>query len=122
MSAHDIEQAIFNVADALLVPVLIAALLALAAVVYEAGRLAMELWRRRDRNLRGLEIAVADARTKLGADDDTGAEEALLSATRSPRMRATLAEIYEHRRATDFDDVSNKALADFDYDSVKKLE
>ena len=43
MSTRDIDQAIFHVASALQVPVLVLALLALALVVYELGSFLVEL-------------------------------------------------------------------------------
>ena len=49
MSTHAIDQAIFHVASALQVPVLILALLALALVVFELGTFAVELRGRRGR-------------------------------------------------------------------------
>jgi len=44
-TTHDIDQAIYHVANALQIPVLILALLALAAVIYEFGAYLIELGR-----------------------------------------------------------------------------
>ena len=56
LSAHDIENAIFHIAEALRVPVLILALLALAAVLVELGGFVVELVRRRRRDFSRLEV------------------------------------------------------------------
>ncbi|MGZ4202167.1 MAG: hypothetical protein ACXVRH_08925, partial [Thermoleophilaceae bacterium] len=69
LTAHDIEKVIFHVAEALRVPVLILALLALAAVMVELGAFVIELVRRRRRDFNKLENAVADARERLGKKD-----------------------------------------------------
>jgi biopolymer transport protein ExbB/TolQ len=122
VSAHGIEHAIFRVADALLVPVLLAALAALALTIFEAGRLTAELWRRRGRNLRSLEAAAAASIAALDRGDSTAAIAALDGVTWSARMAATMSALFEHRDAEDFDDWSAKALADFDYDSLRRLE
>ena len=49
MSTHDIDEAIFHVASALEIPVLILALAALALVIFELGSYAIELLGRRRR-------------------------------------------------------------------------
>jgi biopolymer transport protein ExbB/TolQ len=122
VSAHSIEHAIFRVADALLVPVLLAALVALALTIVEAGRLTAELWRRRGRNLRSLEAASAAATTALDRGDTAAALARLDAVTWSTRMADTMDALFAHRDAADFDDWSAKALADFDYDSLRRLE
>jgi biopolymer transport protein ExbB/TolQ len=122
VSAHGIEQAIFDVADALLVPVLIAALVALAVTIVEAGRLTTELWSRRGRHLRILETAGAEARSALDRGDVTAASATLTAVVRSPRMNETIGALLERRDTPDFDDWSAKALADFDYESLRRLE
>ena len=122
MSAHNIEQAIFNVADALLVPVLLAALAALAFTIFETGRLAVELWRRRGRSLPALETAVNEAKQELAAGNIDEAKLALQRSARSERMRATIGAVFDGRDRADFDDWSAKQLADFDYGSLRRLE
>lgn len=122
MSAHGIERTIFDVADALLVPVLIAALGALALTIVEAGRLTTELWRRRGRHLRVLESAGAAARVALDRGDVSGAASTLAVVAPSPRMSETIGALLERHDAADFDDWSAKTLADFDYESLRRLE
>jgi biopolymer transport protein ExbB/TolQ len=122
VSAHNIEQAIFNVADALLVPVLLAALAALAFTIFETGRLAVELWRRRGRSLPALETAVNEAKQELAAGNIDEAKLALERSARSERMRATIGAVFDGRDRADFDDWSAKQLADFDYGSLRRLE
>jgi biopolymer transport protein ExbB/TolQ len=122
VSARSIEHAIFNVADALRVPVLLAALLALAIAVFEAGRVSIEMWERRRRSLRALEAAGVSALALLGRGDADGAAEAIANIGHGSRMRETLKAIFARRDFPDFDDWSAKALADFDYESLRKLE
>ena len=122
LSTHDIDQAIFHVADALRVPVLLLALLALAAVVFELGAYIIELRHRRARRFPALSAAAQAARAALLTGDRDGARAALVDLPRSPAMADTLAFIVEHARTDRGDHQLNKALADFDLDSQKRLE
>ncbi len=54
VSTHDIDQAIYNVASVLEVPVLLLALAALALVIFELGSFAVELYSRRRRRFDAL--------------------------------------------------------------------
>src|SRR3977135_2125525 len=83
-TTHSIDQAIFRVANALQVPVLIAALLALAIVLYELGSYLVELRGRRRRVFSRLSTSAEQARQKLLAGDRAGAAAALGAAGRSP--------------------------------------
>ncbi len=121
LSTHDIDQAIFLVASALQVPVLILALVALALVVYELGSYAVELRRRRRRRFGALQSAAEDARRALLDGDRTAAMAAVEQLPRSPAMAATLEFIVEHARGEGSDHQLNKALADFDLDAQRRL-
>jgi biopolymer transport protein ExbB/TolQ len=121
VTTHDIDQAIFRVANALQVPVLIAALIALAVVVYELGSYLVELRGRRRRVFSKLSTSAEQARQKLLAGDRVGAAAALGDAARSPAMQRTLAFIVEHARADGGEHQVNKALADFDFDAQRRL-
>ncbi len=90
MSAHNVEQIIFNVSAALLVPVLILALLALALVIYEAGSVTVEMYRRRRRSFPKLERATAQAKEFLGEDDRPSAAESLKPVAQSASMAGVL--------------------------------
>lgn len=124
MSSHAIDTAIFHVASALQVPVLILALAALAAVIYELGSYGVELSGRRGRSDRRgtlLEDSAERARAALLAGDREGAGEALLGVARSATMADALAVIVAHARTARSEHRLNKALADFDFASQRRL-
>ncbi len=118
---HGIEQAIFDVARSLEVPVLILALLALAAVIVEIGAFAVELRNRQQRRFAAVAAAAADARKAI-ADGDRGAATATLSEVAwSAAMAETLKTIAEQAGESGADTRLAKALADFDFDSQRRL-
>jgi biopolymer transport protein ExbB/TolQ len=134
VSTHNIEQLIFNIAHALLVPVLILVLLALAVVVVETGRLIGEMVNRRHRSIAALDTAAGDITSQLALADsgEYEPEEAAATATiaagkvaLSKAMAETLWKLVQHwsdpLRATDPERTA-KLLADFDYGSVRRLE
>jgi biopolymer transport protein ExbB/TolQ len=122
LSSHDVDNAIFHVSSVLEVPVLLAALLALAMIVFELGRYVIELRQRRRRRFTRLSAGVQEARRSLLAGDRGGAAAALNGLARSSAMAATLAFIVEHARSDGIDYELNKALADFDFDSRRRLD
>jgi biopolymer transport protein ExbB/TolQ len=121
LSTHDIDEVIFHVASALEVPVLILALVALALVVYELGSYAIELRGRRRRSFETLSRGTEQARAAVIANDRAGAAAAVSAVAQSPAMAGTLAFIVEHARTDGSDNELNKALADFDFDSQRRL-
>jgi biopolymer transport protein ExbB/TolQ len=121
LNTSGIDQAIFRVASALQVPVLILALIALAVVVFELGRFAVELYGRRGRRFATLSVAAERARLALAADNRPGAAAALSEAARSPAMANTLSFIVNNARKEGSDHQLNKALADFDFDAQRRL-
>jgi biopolymer transport protein ExbB/TolQ len=119
----DIEQLIFDVAGALRYPVLILALASLALVLVEAGAFAVELVRRRRRDTARLERVAETARTALHDGDVPGARRALTQIAWSGAMAATLDLIAERvRSGGGGPDRVAKALADFDFASLRRLE
>jgi biopolymer transport protein ExbB/TolQ len=121
LSTHDIDEAIFHVASALQVPVLILALVALALVIFELGSFAVELRGRRRRHFATLSLGAQRARQALQAGDRAGAEEAVRGIARSSAMAATLDFIVEHAGEPGAEHQLNKALADFDFDAQRRL-
>jgi biopolymer transport protein ExbB/TolQ len=121
LSSHDIDEAIFHVASALQVPVLILALLALALVVVELGSYLIELRGRRRRRFSTLSLEAQRARDALLNGDRAGAAKDLDTVALSPEMAATLRFIAEHARTDGGDHQLNKALADFDFGSQRRL-
>jgi biopolymer transport protein ExbB/TolQ len=122
LSSHDIDEAIFHVASVLEVPVLILALLALATVILELGSFAIELRRRRRRRFTAFSSGAERARQALAADDRPGAAAALSGLARSAAMADALAFIATHARGDGSDYELNKALADFDFSSRRRLD
>ena len=121
LTSHDIDEVIFHVANVLLVPVLILALLALADVIFELGRFVIELRGRRRRRYDTHARSTESARGALAKNDRAGAEAAVSGLAQSPAMASTLSFIVEHAGTDGSDHQINKALADFDFDSQRRL-
>jgi biopolymer transport protein ExbB/TolQ len=121
LSTHDIDQAIFHVANALRVPVLLLALAALAVVVFELGSYAIELRRRSVRHFASISQAADAARHALQLGDRAGARQAVAGLPRSPAMAATLDFSVANAGTERGEHQLNKALADFDLDAQRRL-
>jgi biopolymer transport protein ExbB/TolQ len=121
LSTHGIDEAIFHVANAFEVPVLILALISLAVVVFELGAFAVELRARRGRTANTLDEAVEATHRALLADDRPRAQHAAERVARSSAMAAVLTTIVTHARQPGSEHRLNKALADFDFDAQRRL-
>jgi biopolymer transport protein ExbB/TolQ len=121
LTTHDIDQAIFRIADVLLIPVLVLALLALALVIFELGSYVVELVVRRRRQFTRLSDAAEHARQAVMAGERGAAQRAVADVPRSPAMAQTLSFIIAHARTDGGDHQLNKALADFDFESQRRL-
>ena len=121
LSSHDVDDAIFHVASALQVPVLICALLALAATLFELGGYVVELTGRRRRSFGSLLQCVDAARVALDGGDSNAAERELTPLARSATMSQTLRFIVRRARTPGGENQLNKALADFDLESQRRL-
>jgi biopolymer transport protein ExbB/TolQ len=120
-----IEDVVFDVVDALRVPVLIAALLALALVLVELGALGMELRRRRRQDVAALERAAVAVRDAAGPEERAGAVLSLELAASSGAMARVLAAVVGAALNTPGPGAENrvaKTLADFDLGSLRRLE
>jgi biopolymer transport protein ExbB/TolQ len=117
-----IDDVVFHVANALRIPVLVAALIALVVVLIEAGALAAELVRRRRRTTHQLRDAVAEACAALDRGEMATATERLSSAAVSDAMRAASAELIAEATAAPDADEIGKSVADFDLGSLRRLE
>jgi len=117
-----IEEFLFSISEALRWPVLIAALLGLAWAVVEIGVLAAEMWRRRWRSVNALENAVDQAEVDLAQGDQIGAISVLSSVSWSRPMRETMEAIVTLRPVADAENRIAKRLADYDYNSLRRLE
>jgi biopolymer transport protein ExbB/TolQ len=118
----NVEEVIFDVAEALRYPVLILALAALALVLVEAGAFAVEVVQRRRRDTARLESVAEAARTALDGGDVKAARIALREVAWSGAMARTLELIAERIRSQGGADRAAKALADFDFGSLRRLE
>jgi biopolymer transport protein ExbB/TolQ len=121
LSTHDIDEAIFHVASVLQIPVLILALLALAVVIYELGAFIVELRGRRGRSFVTLTHGAELAREALATGDVQAAKAAVHDVARSQAMAETLVFILEHAGEDGGEHQINKALADFDFASQRRL-
>jgi biopolymer transport protein ExbB/TolQ len=119
----EIEDVLFHIAEALRVPVLIAALLCLAVVLVELGRFAIELSRRRSRTYTGLQLATEEALAALRTQGNHGAAAASLRRiSAGPAMSEAIDRLLGSYERPDREEEGAKALADFDFDSMRKLE
>ena len=91
-------------------------------MLVEAGAFAMELGRRRRRDTARLEQAAIRAREALAGGDLGAAQGVLWQVAWSNAMAATLALIAARARGEGAEDRIAKALADFDYASLRRLE
>ena len=121
LSSHAIDTAIFKVASVLQVPVLVLALLALALVIVELGGYLVEVRHRRGRRFTALLEATDRARVALDAGEPETAQTAVGGLARSAAMAATLSFIVAQARGVRGEHQLNKALADFDLDSQRRL-
>ena len=121
LSTHDVDNAIFHVASALQVPVLVLALVALAATIFELGSYVVELQGRRRRTFGTLMQRTNAARAALDAGDRGTATKALSPLANSASMTATIDFIAQQARTPGADNQLNKALADFDLESQRRL-
>lgn len=117
-----IEEILFDVSEALRVPVLVLALLALVVVVIEAGALLMEVAKRRRRDLWALERAVEECRGRLLAGTPAPALAALLPFAWNRQMEEAMAGIVEQYGQPGAEARIAKRLAEYDYRSLRKLE
>lgn len=117
-----IEQALFDVAEALHYPVLILALVGLAIALVELGALTVELARRRHRSVAAVERAVEAAKQALARGDDSSALIAVRSVAWNEPMREAIGAVIVQRRHPDAANRVAKRLADYDYRSLRRLE
>ncbi len=117
-----VEQILFEVSEALRVPVLVLALAALAIVVVEAGALLAELRRRRGRSIWQLDNAIAECQGRLAAGMREQAQLALLSIARNRAMEEALADVVDQVGRPGAEQRIAKRLAEYDYRSLRRLE
>jgi biopolymer transport protein ExbB/TolQ len=116
-----IYQAIFDISKVLELPVVIAALIALAAVLVEAGAFVMETRQRFRRKLSVLTSAAAEARAAIDSGDRNGARQALAAVAWSGAMSAVLERLADEAGHPGSEPLIAKELADFDFRCQRRL-
>jgi biopolymer transport protein ExbB/TolQ len=119
MTGDGLERFIFHVAEALRVPVLILAVVALGLVLVELGSFVVELLRRRRRDFKRLQRAIETAQGALSQGDTAGATAALRPVSWSTAMETASGRLVLE---IGHDDRLAKQLADFDFGSLRRLE
>jgi biopolymer transport protein ExbB/TolQ len=117
-----IENLLFDISEALLVPVLVLTVAALALVLVEVGSLLVEVRRRRHRNLWALERAVEECRARLAGGHPDQALAVLLPFAWNQRMEDALAGVVEQCGRPGAEARIAKRLAEYDYLSLRRLE
>jgi biopolymer transport protein ExbB/TolQ len=117
-----IEDVVFHVSNALRVPVLVVAMVALAAVVVELGTLAVELVRRGRRDPDRLQAAAVNAREALVGGDRALAARYLSLVMTSAAMWGAVQRVLAHTRMPEAAIRVPKSIADFDIHSLRRLE
>jgi biopolymer transport protein ExbB/TolQ len=120
----DLEsEVIFEVAEALRVPVLILTVLALGVVLVELGGFAVELMRRRRRDLARLRSVTEQTRKVLaGGGGPERAEATVREVAWSASMGRTLAQLVGEWGKPGGESMMAKALAEYDFGSLRRLE
>lgn len=121
-AVNGVEKVIFDVAEALRIPVLVLALASIAFVLVEAGALVAELWRRRGRGVLKLEDGIEGIRAGLAAGDKPAAVRRARELGYNGRMADTLGAIVELGGSERGPDRIAKRMAEYDYWSLKRLE
>ncbi len=118
-----VEEILFELANALRIPVFVAAIAALVFVLFDLGAFFVELNRRRRHGRREeMQEAMKSARQALAAHDTDAAQFALLPLASSAQMADTLVTLVDGHDRPGIHDRRAKALADFDLSSLRKLE
>jgi biopolymer transport protein ExbB/TolQ len=117
-----VEQILFDVSEALRVPVLVLALVALVVVVVEVGSLLAELRRRRGRSIWQLDNAIAECQGRLAGGMREEAQLALLPIARNGAMEEVLADVVDQIGRPGAEQRIAKRLAEYDYRSLRRLE
>jgi biopolymer transport protein ExbB/TolQ len=117
------SDVIFELAEALRVPVLVLTLLALAAVLLELGSFIVELLRRRRRDFIRLRSVADEARAALiERGDQASARESLAQVAWSGGMGRVLAFLVGQFGRPDGEALMAKSLADYDFGAMRRLE
>lgn len=123
IAAAAIEELLFELANALRVPVFAAVIGALAFLLFDLGAFVVEIARRGRRGRREqVDEASQRARDALGTGDAATAQLSLMPLASSAQMADTLTLLVAEHGAASVPERRAKALADFDLGSLRKLE
>ena len=123
IAVSGIEELLFELANALRIPVFAAAILALVFVLFDLGAFFVELTRRgRQGRREHVQEATMSARQALAVHDKEAAQQALMPLASSAQMADTLLHLVDGHDKPGIQDRRAKALADFDLSSLRKLE
>ena len=123
IATSQIEDLLFELANALRIPVFAAAIVALAFLLFDLGAFLVELGRRGRRGRdEQIDLATENARQALALGDAPAAERALMALASSAQMADTLSKVVVDHGHPSVEDRRAKALADFDLRSLRKLE
>jgi len=117
-----VENFLFEVSEALRIPVLVLAILALAISFAELGALAKELYERRLRSVTRLEAAIETTRAAIAAGDRAGAHRAMRAVAGNPAMADMMSAIVDDAIWPSTDDRIGKRMAEFQLLSMRRLE
>jgi len=120
--AMSVEDILFDVAEALRVPVLVLALAAGVVVLIEVGALLMEMRKRRKRGIPRLDKAIDEVRAALAVGDRDGAVRIVRALGYNQAMSDALAATVEQRGRPGAGDRIAKRMAEYDYRSMRRLE
>jgi biopolymer transport protein ExbB/TolQ len=113
-----IRQAIADIAEALLYPVLIAAIITLLIVAYELGRLGVEAWKRSQRPKTPFEQTAQQAMQLARAGDSAGAQAVLKSYSYGDHLQKALVGTTFAQNALD----AQRAVIEYDLYVSKRLD
>jgi biopolymer transport protein ExbB/TolQ len=119
--SDQIYQAIYDIAKVLELPVVIAALLALVAVLIELGAFLVEIRRRFRRKLSVLTRSAQTARAALDRKDRAAAHRALGEVAWSSAMSSVLTQLADEAGVPGAEPRIAKELADFDFRCQRRL-
>lgn len=117
-----VEDVLFDIAEALLYPVLAFSVLGLIVVLVEVGSLFAELHRRRGRGVAKLDTAIEHAHHFLAHGDTLSAQRTLHALGHNEPMTTALDAVITQRGRADSRDRIAKWMAEFDYRSLRRLE
>jgi biopolymer transport protein ExbB/TolQ len=121
--ADQIEQLIYHIANVLIYPVLLAAVVCLVWAIVEVGRLIHEYWlRSHRRNLRSLETRALKARAAFARGAAAEAYRELSGNAHSALVAGFIREFIENHRTFRLAHKPAKLLQEYEFEALRRLE